>query len=140
MSRSSSAMSMQKDCLVCIPIIKPLLILTPVVVPIKTLSTSPPDMIDWKDWSEDQLHSFLTGALPLLSDAQAHVMLQLYPFTDPKYWGKQEVGITVQTQRLADLVGESHVQSSVRGISTAYGNNTFNYWFNRVDSKQVPSP
>jgi hypothetical protein len=44
-------------------------------------------------------------------------------------YGIAYVGISIQTQRWADIVGRALVQCNGRGISTAYGNDTWNYIF-----------
>jgi hypothetical protein len=112
--------------------------LTSIVVPLRTLATSPEEVIGWRDWTNDELLQYIQDALILLDDYHAEQILSMYPIGDPEYWGFDKyVGITVQTQRIANLVGEALVQCNVRGISTAYSNNTFNYYFDRVDGNYI---
>ncbi|KAI5782663.1 Carboxylesterase [Geopyxis carbonaria] len=97
-------------------------------VPIRREATFPPTA----DFQDHELKEYIQNALPLINDTKVLEILALYPKT-PGY--QDYLGISRQTERIADLAGQALVQCNSRLISTYYLNDTYNYLFSVVSNK-----
>ncbi|KAF4625117.1 hypothetical protein G7Y89_g13052 [Cudoniella acicularis] len=89
------------------------------------------------DWTVTELSNYIKNALPLIDPLTTDDILREYPDEGTACFLFTAPGISRRTRRLAKIAGEALVNCNARGISTASGNNTYNYIFSRVINTEL---